>query len=108
MGLGPLQLVPLARAREQARDIRMQRYRGVDPLGARGAKKKVVAAEVTGGPTFAEAMVAYIDANKAAWRNEKHIAQWSSTLSAYAAPHLGKKRLVDIETADVLAAVQPI
>ena len=108
MGLGPLQLVPLAQAREQARDIRMQRYRGVDPLGARGAKKKVVDAEVNGGPTFAEAMVAYIDANKAAWRNEKHIAQWSSTLSTYAAPHLGRKRLADIETADVLAAVQPI
>lgn len=108
MGLGPLQLVSLAQAREQARDIRMQRYRGVDPLGARGVQQKVTATEASSGPTFAEAMVAYIDANKAAWRNEKHVAQWSSTLNTYAAPHLGKKRLADIETADVLAAVQPI
>lgn len=50
----------------------------------------MVAVEANSGRTFAEAMAACVDAN------------------TYAAPNLGKKRLAEMETADVLAAVQPI
>ena len=108
MGLGPLQLVTLAQARERARDIRMLRYQGADPLEGQGRARKAPAAETRKGVTFAEAMVAYIDGNKVAWRNEKHIAQWTSTLSTYAVPHFGKRPLSDIDTNDVLDALKPI
>lgn len=108
MGLGPLAFVTLAEAREKARAARLQRYNGEDPLGAR-AEARVTAAKLERkGVTFAEAMVAYIDGNKAAWRNDKHIQQWSSTLNTYAVPYFGSKLLAEIETADVLKALEPI
>lgn len=53
-------------------------------------------------------MVAYIDTNKAAWRNDKHVQQWRNTLETYAAPRFGDKVLAEIDTTYVLAAVQPI
>ncbi|OYX03597.1 MAG: integrase [Caulobacter vibrioides] len=108
MGLGPLEFVSLAEAREKARAARLQRYNGDDPLGARAdAKGRAVKLERK-GVTFAQAMAAYIDGNKAAWRNEKHIQQWTSTLNTYAVPHFGSKALAEIETADVLRALEPI
>lgn len=108
MGLGPLEFVSLADAREKARSARLQRYNGEDPLGDLIARRPKAASAESLGVTFKDAMVAYIDGNKAAWRNEKHIQQWSSTLDAYAVPHFGQKRLADIETADVLNALKPI
>jgi integrase len=41
------------------------------------------------------------------FRNDKHIAQWSSTLRTYAAP-LRSKPIAEITTDDVLAVLQPI
>jgi integrase len=108
MGLGPLELVSLAQAREKARAARLQRYNGEDPLGGRAGRRPAAANAAPVSVTFKDAMVAYIDMNKAAWRNEKHIQQWSSTLETYAVPHFGSKALADIETADVLKALKPI
>nr|WP_295107346.1 Arm DNA-binding domain-containing protein [uncultured Caulobacter sp.] len=108
MGLGPLEFVSLAEAREKARAARLQRYNGEDLLGARAHARVITTKLERKGVTFAEAMVAYIAGNKAAWRNEKHIQQWSSTLNTYAVPHFGSKALAKIETADVLKALEPI
>ena len=107
MGLGPLEFVSLAEAREKARAARLQRYNGEDPLGDRIGRRPKISTEAV-GVTFNEAMIAYIETYKAAWRNEKHIQQWSSTLETYAAPHFGRKLLADIETAHVLNALKPI
>jgi len=108
MGLGPLEFVSLADARAKARSARLQRYNGEDPLGDRIARRPKAASAEPPGVTFKDAMVAYIDGNKAAWRSDKHIQQWSSTLDTYAVPHFGQKQLADIGTADVLNALKPI
>lgn len=108
MGLGPLEFVSLAEARELAREARRQRYLGQDPLGDRQALRKKQVAAQRKGMVFRDAMVAYIETNKVAWRNDKHVQQWRNTLEAYAAPRFGDKVLADIDTTDVLAAVQPI
>jgi integrase len=108
MGLGPLEFVTLAEAREKARAARLQRYNGEDPLGGRTGRRPTAGASAPVGVTFKEAMVAYIATNKVAWRNQKHVAQWSSTLDTYAVPHFGQKLLADIDTADVLKALKPI
>lgn len=48
-------------------------------------------------------------AGKAAgWRNEKHRAQWASTLEAYACPFMGDLPVCDVETRHVTAALCPI
>lgn len=42
------------------------------------------------------------------WKNEKHRAQWFSTIRTYAVPQLGDKRLSEITKNDVLAVLKPI
>ncbi len=108
MGLGPLEFVSLAEAREKARAARLLLYKGEDPLGEKAGRWASRQEEQPKGVTFKDGMVAYIDANKGAWRNDKHTQQWSSTLETYALPHFGKKLLADIDTADVLKALKPI
>ena len=42
------------------------------------------------------------------WRNAKHGAQFISTLETYAFPRLGRLRVTDVTTADVLSVLSPI
>src|SRR5262245_48491611 len=72
MGLGPLNSVSLARAREIATEYRQQRLAGLDPIEVRKAARadaRLVAARAT---TFDAARDAYIAAHEAGWRSAKH------------------------------------
>jgi integrase len=51
---------------------------------------------------------AYIDANEAGWRNEKHRGQWRSTLETYAYPYMGELPVSEVSTSHVMAALEPI
>ena len=42
------------------------------------------------------------------WRNAKHGAQFLATLETYTFPRIGKLRVADVNTADVLAVLTPI
>jgi integrase len=53
---------------------------------------------------MAEGVIASLESG---WRNEKHRAQWRSTLQTYAAP-LAQKPVNAITTEDVLAVLKPI
>jgi len=108
MGLGPHHIVSLAEARNLAREARRLRYERIDPIEQR--KSLQAEADLTAAQqvTFMDAARAYIDANKAAWRNDKHKAQWTATLEAYGAPIFGQTPLADIDTNLVLKALQPI
>lgn len=101
IGLGSLGLVSLAEAREKALAYRKIARDGGDPLADR---RKV---EVT-VPTFAEAAELVHGEHKATWKNTKHAAQWITTLRTYVNPHLGAKRVDQIETPDVLRVLAPI
>jgi integrase len=94
VGLGSLRLVSLAGAREQAAVYRKIARAGGDPLAERRRAKTVI-------PTFAEAALAVHGDHKSAWKNDKHAAQWINTLSQYAFPIIGDRRVDQIETADV-------
>lgn len=98
MGLGSLISVPLARARELAARHRQTLAAGDDPMSVRDVPK---------APTFGSAADAYIEAHKAGWSNEKHIAQWGMTLTEYAAS-LRPMRVDRITTEDVLRVLKPI
>lgn len=104
MGLGSLHTVSLARAREDAQRYRLMLRDGLDPIDQRKADRAARA----GIPTFWEAAQAFIAEHKAAWKNEKHAAQWTSTLEAYAKPEIGAKLVSEVTTDDVLAILKPI
>ena len=98
MGLGAVRDVSLARAREKAKVFRETLADGLDPADIRTPNAV---------PTFGEAADAYLAAMEGSWRNEKHRAQWRSTLDAYCSP-LRDLKVDRIETADVLGVLKPI
>ena len=83
MGLGPLHTIGLAEARQKAQACRKARLDGRDPIEARRAERMAARLDAAKAMTFRECAEAYVRSHKVGWRNPKHAAQWSSTLSAY-------------------------
>lgn len=108
IGLGSYPSVPLAAAKEKARDARQKIEEGIDPIEEKHAAKQKIADSRLKNKTFAEALRAYIDAQGAGWKNPKHRAQWSSTLETYACPVMGELSVELIAQEHVLAILEPI
>ncbi len=111
LGLGSLDTLNLAEAREKARGLRQQLVDGVDPFTAkRQAKKERLArlAAEARAMTFRQCAEECIKSHADGWKNAKHAAQWRSTLETYAYPVLGDLAVDDIATAHVVRALQPI
>ena len=100
IGLGGLRDVPLAEAREKARELRKIVKAGGDPLAERRSQASI--------PTFAQASAIVYDQNRTTWKNRKHSAQWITTLERYAFPKIGGLRVDQIESPDILAVLSPI
>ncbi|MDR8394896.1 MAG: integrase arm-type DNA-binding domain-containing protein [Paraburkholderia sp.] len=108
MGLGGLRCVSLADARERAQGCRRQLGNGLDPIEERRRERSQRAAQLARTKTFDECTTAYIKANRAGWKNEKHVAQWESTLATYASPFIGSLSVRDIDTAHIVSVLEPI
>src|SRR5690348_13382480 len=80
MGLGAVEDVLLANARDKAASCRRQCNAGINPIEAREAEKQRAALDAARAMTFDQCRDAYIEAHKAAWRNAKHCDQWTNTL----------------------------
>lgn len=100
LSLGPIYTKSLAEARAEASAMKVAKYNGADPIFDR--KKRL------GIPTFKEVATSYIETHKAGWRNHKHAAQWTSTLSAYAYPTIGTTTVDQIDTTHILSILKPI
>ncbi|WP_348646350.1 integrase arm-type DNA-binding domain-containing protein [Aurantimonas sp. DM33-3] len=103
MGLGGVSSVTLAKARERATEARQVLSEGRNPIDERRAGREERKAAVTFG-AFADELVKDLAHG---FRNEKHTAQWTMTLTTYAAP-LRNKGLQDVTTDDVLHVLKPI
>lgn len=108
MGLGSLNDVTLAQARQGAARCRLQRQAGADPIEARNVEKAKAALDAARGTTFKVAAERYIDAHQAGWRNPKHGKQWRATLETYAYPVLGPVPVQAVDTPLVLKVLEPI
>lgn len=106
MGLGPLTEVSLAEARDAASECRRLLRQGIDPIEQRRNQK--VAQQLASGRRFRDVVDLYIAAHESSWRNEKHRAQWRSTLETYAIPKFGNRAVASIDTGDVTSALEPI
>ena len=100
MGLGGINAVSLAKARDLAGEMRATVKAGGDPIALRRMAPEIV-------PTFGEAADEFVEAMKPQFRNKKHIDQWTMTLTEYAKP-LRSKPVNEITTANVLAVLKPI
>jgi integrase len=99
MGLGSATSVALADAREKAASARRKIAQGVNPIEDRKRQGGI--------PTFGEVADDVRQSLSLGFRNEKHKAQWKSTLENYAAP-LRTMPVDIISTDDVLAVLKPI
>lgn len=108
MGLGSVDTLSLAEARERARECRRLLLDGFDPIEARDAQRMKQRLEAARGVTFQECAGQYMAAHAPGWRNATHRAQWSSSLAAYAFPVIGELPVSAIDTALVLKCVEPI
>lgn len=106
MGLGSLETVTLAKAREVAQAKRDEILRGIDPIQARKADKAKAALDANKTITFKQCAEAYIAAHREAWRNHKHAEQWNATLDAYAFPIIGKLPVKDVDVGHVLKVLE--
>ena len=102
MGLGAFPEVTLAQARERAREAREKLRQGIDPIAERQAAKDALKAAHAKGMTFDEAARRFLATKTLEFRNPKHAAQWSSTLSAYASPVIGALPVQSIELAHIV------
>jgi integrase len=108
MGLGSINDFSLAEARERARQARQQLADGVDPIEARLATRDAARKEGAESVTFKAAAEKFLDVHEAGWRNDKHRAQWRSTLATYAYPTLGTRPVKAVDAALVNAMLAPI
>lgn len=109
MGLGGFPVFSIAQARERARQAKQQLADGVDPIEQRIKSNPLLGAHrKDANRTFAACSLAYIDAKKHEWRNEKHTDQWSSTLRLYAMNTIGKLDVQTISTQHLLNILKPI
>jgi integrase len=106
MGLGALNAVPLASAREKAAECRKLVGLGADPLTARKADKAKAKLAAAKGMTFKQCAETYIESHKAGWRNEKHAAQWDTSLETYVYPLIGNLPVQDIDVALIMKVLE--
>lgn len=108
MGLGSAFDITLSKARELRDGYRSLLAQGMDPIDAKKAEGAARALERAKVITFEDAAKRYIAANRAGWKNIKHAAQWEATLKAYAYPKIGALPVQAIDTALVMAILDPI
>jgi len=108
MGLGSLNLISLAVARDLAVECRRQVLSGLDPIEERGRVRRIRQLEQARSITFKEAADQCIASKKPEWKNAKHAQQWSNSLTTYAFPIFGSLCISDLNTDLVLKAIEPI
>jgi integrase len=107
MGLGPIHITGLKDARTRAAELRKLVYEGRDPIAERDAQKAALAAATAKRMTFDECAASYSRAHSPKW-SAKHAYQWSSAMTRFASPVLGKLPVDIIDVGLVVKVLEPI
>lgn len=109
MGLGSVADKSLSEARDEAALLGVKVRKGGDPLAERQNAVETAKPRTKGKVlTFSECADQYMESHRAGWKNDKHIAQWESTLKTYCGPIIGRKPVNSITIEDVLRVLQPL
>jgi integrase len=108
MGLGSINTLMLAEAREKARELRKQVLDGLDPITERDRQRQRASAEAASAISFKECAEKYIAAKQAGWRSEVHRSQWTSSLERYVYPVIGALPVADVNLPLVLKIIEPL
>ncbi len=108
MGLGSIETVGLADARQRALDARQLCQQGIDPIEERERQRASRATQNAKVMTLDQCRDAYIAAHHAAWKSARHGIEWKQTLTAYVTPIFGKLPVQAVEGGLILKALEPI
>ena len=107
-GIGSVDDVSLADAREKAAGIRKGVLVGADAVEDRLEERREAARQKAAHMTFQQCAEAYIAAHEGSWRNPKHRAQWTSSLVTYAYPVFGSVAVSDVSVPMIMKVLDPI
>jgi integrase len=105
IGLGPLRVIGLAKAREKARKLHEQILDDIDPLERRRAAKAEARLARAKAMTF-QACAEQLQAAKAPTWSVIHARQWARSLREYVYPLLGPLPVDAIDTPHVMRAIE--
>lgn len=106
-GLGGFPAVPLALARDRAREYRELIFRGIDPAELRRQRKAALKAAAEARITVSEAWTAF-------WRDKSGglaaatRRHWENSFRRYALPAIGRMQVSDVQLRHVEGALRPI
>ena len=107
-GLGGVDVVSLAEAREKALESRKLVKAGVDAIDARNAERARQAVDAASSFTFQQCAARYIASHEKGWRNAKHRWQWSNSLERYVFPKFGDVSVDAVDTGMVVAVIESL
>ena len=99
--------VSLEGARSKATQIRTGATEGRDVMLDQRRSERIVAAPPC-SVTFRAAFDGYFEMKEQQLSNDKHRAQWRSTMQAYVFPAIGKRPVGEITAAEVIDILKPI
>jgi len=108
MGLGSLDDVTLAEAREKADALRRKVRDDIDPIEERQTAQLSANLDRAKAMTFRQCAEAYIAAHRAGWTNRDHLSQWLGSLNNYVYPVLGDLPVQAIDLGLVLKVIGPL
>jgi integrase len=105
LGLGPYPNVSLENARGKAAQIRTAAREGhVGPE----IKRPKTTVPIRGFVTFREAFEGYFEMKEQLLTNDKHKAQWRSTMESYVFPTIGRRPVAEVTAAEVIDILKPV
>jgi hypothetical protein len=108
MGLGHVNEVSLAEARNKADAARKLLREGIDPREQRDAMHTAAVAAKARAHTFCDAVRHYIAAQEVGWHNAIHRHNWRASLATYVEPVIGTLPVEAIDTDLVLKVPESI
>ena len=108
IGLGSYPEVSLAEARAKAQEMKAQIRNGIDPIQQKQEKLQALRIQKLRDRTFNECAKIVIANKSRELKNQKHIAQWSTTLENYIYPSLGDRVIGSITKVDIAKVLEPI
>ena len=108
IGLGSYPEVSLAEARAKAHEMKAQIRNGNDPIKQKQDQLQALRIQRLRNRTFRECAQIVIANKSRELKNQKHIAQWSTTLETYIYPTLGDISIGTITKVDIAEVLRPI
>jgi integrase len=105
LGIGSYPTVTLEQARQRAREVREQVWRGEDPTAARKALHDAMRAAEAKRLTFAEAAKQCHRAKAHEFRSDRHAQNWINSLTMYANPVIGRMPVDQIEQPHIIGVL---